>query len=213
MKVSPLTLCLVTDEVALKGRPLLDVVKAAVNGGVTLVQLREKNLNTRAFIDRAIKLKAYLDTVQIPLIINDRVDIALAISANGVHVGQSDMPVSLVKKIAPPDMIVGLSIETLSQAEQAESLHVSYYGVGPIYPTPTKQDAALALGIDGLKILRAQSHKFLMAIGGVNQENVGAVIRAGADGVAVVSAICSAKDPEKAAIVIRSQIDQELQNR
>ncbi len=206
-------LCLVTDEQAMMGRPFFEIVEAAVQGGVSLVQLREKNLETRAFLDRAFELKSLLSNYDIPLIINDRLDIALAVEADGVHVGQSDMPVELVRKLIPHDTHVGLSIEKLAQGIEANDWDVSYFGIGPIYPTPTKMDASPAMGLAGITELKQHSDHFLMAIGGVNLDNIREVIRAGADGVAVVSAICSASNPEATAGKLRQMIKEELDNR
>ena len=206
-------LCLVTDEKACKGRPLPEVVAAAVKGGVSIVQLREKDLESRPFLRRAEILMEILAPQGIPLIINDRVDIALAISADGVHVGQKDMPIPQVRDLLSPYSIVGLSIETPTQGQSANSLETTYYGVGPIFSTPTKPDAAPAMGLEGLQELRTQTRRPLMAIGGINLDNVREVIQAGADGIAVVSAICSAEDPEAMARNLRRVVDEELEKR
>ena len=192
-------LYLVTDENLCLGRNLEQVVEAAVHGGVTMVQLREKNLSTRQFLDRARLLHNLLKPHQIPLIINDRVDIALAIDAEGVHVGQNDMPVAEVRKLLRPEKIVGYSVENINQALEAENMQVDYLGVSPVYVTPTKEELFSQWGIDGLKALRKVSRHKLVAIGGIKESNLEAVSKAGADGIAVVSAICSAPDPEKAA--------------
>lgn len=190
-------LYLVTDEKASLGRNIIDVVKQALKGGVTVVQLREKELNTRQFIERATELKKILKPYNVPLIINDRIDIALAIEADGVHIGQSDMPLELVKKILPGNMIIGLSVETIQQVREAEDLNVDYLGVSPIFSTPTKTDFdQKPWGLEGLRKAREISKHILVAIGGINAENAGDVIKAGADGIAVVSGICSADNPE-----------------
>ncbi len=206
-------LCLVTDEQAMRGRPFLEVVEAAVKGGVTMVQLREKTLNTLLFIKRAAALKELLSHYDIPLMINDRMDIALVVDAAGIHVGQQDMPVESVRRFIKEDKLVGLSIENITQGIEANKLPVDYYGVGPIYHTPTKEDIAPPIGLEGIGRLKKQTHHVLMAIGGIKQENVREVIRAGADGVAVVSAICSADDPMAAAKALRDIIDKELEQR
>ncbi|MEM6628714.1 MAG: thiamine phosphate synthase [Bacteroidota bacterium] len=206
-------LCLVTDEKACKGRPLPEVVAAAVKGGVSIVQLREKELDSRHFLRRAELLLEILAPQGIPLIINDRVDIALAISADGVHVGQQDMPIPQVRELLSPYSIVGLSIENLDQGIAAQSLETTYYGVGPIFTSPTKADAAPAMGLIKLKELRAQTSRPLMAIGGITIDNAREVIQAGADGLAVVSAICSADDPEESARKLRQIVDEELRLR
>jgi len=206
-------LCLVTDEKAMQGRPFLKVVEEALKGGVTMVQLREKTLDTRLFLKRAAALKEMLSPYDVPLMINDRMDIAMVVDAAGIHVGQQDMPVESVRQFLSTDKLVGLSIENVSQGLIANDLPVDYYGLGPIYHTPTKDDIAPPIGLEGIERLKKQTHHVLMAIGGIHEENVREVIRAGADGVAVVSAICSAQDPKAAASALRDAIDEELDQR
>jgi thiamine-phosphate pyrophosphorylase len=197
-----LRLCLVTDAAACAPRDLADVVRAAVRGGVTCVQLREKDLATRAFVARACLLREVLSEAprKVPLIVNDRVDVALACGADGVHVGQSDMPATLVRRMLP-EAIIGLSVESLAdvRAVADQGLPVDYLGVSPVFATPTKADAAPALGLAGLAAIRALTRLPLVAIGGIGHANAAAVFAAGADGLAVVSAICAAADPEGAA--------------
>ena len=201
-------LCLVTDRGLCGGRPLEDIVREAVRGGIASVQLREKELSTRAFVAEATRIKALLAPHGIPLIINDRVDVALAIGAEGVHVGQSDMPAALVRKLVGPDVIIGLSVETWADVEEAESLPVDYLGVSPVFATPTKTDTRGAWGLEGLARIRAFSRHPLVAIGGLNASNIRSVVTAGAEGIAVVSAICAAKDPAQAARTLcRCMID------
>jgi thiamine-phosphate pyrophosphorylase len=192
-------LYLVTDEKASRGRDIINIVKQALKGGVTVVQLREKELSTRQFVERASELKKILKPYNVPLIINDRVDIALAIEADGVHIGQSDMPLEMVKKIVPGNMIIGLSVETVQQVREAEGLEVDYLGVSPIFSTPTKTNFdERPWGLEGLRKARAISKHIIVGIGGINADNAEDVIKAGADGIAVVSGICSADDPETA---------------
>ncbi len=194
------SLYLVTDEKVSKGRSIINVVRLAVEGGVTIVQLREKELSTRQFIERALELKKILNPLRVPLIINDRVDIAIAINADGIHIGQSDMPFEMVKQMVPKEMIIGLSVETMEQAREAEKYDIDYLGVSPIFSTPTKTNFnERPWGLEGLKKLRSFSKHKLVAIGGINTNNVADVINAGADGVSVVSAICSSNDPKIAA--------------
>jgi thiamine-phosphate pyrophosphorylase len=204
-------LYLVTDRDLACGRPLEGVVAAAVHGGVTAVQLREKSCCTREFIELGRTLKTLLGPLRIPLIVNDRVDVALAIGADGVHIGQQDMDCACGRTILGPDAVIGLSIETVEQAREAASLDLDYLGVGPVFPTSTKPDAALALGLAGLADVRALSRRPIVAIGGIGVRNVQAVIQAGADGIAVVSALCAAADPERAARELRASIDAALQ--
>lgn len=193
-----LRLHLVTDAVQCGERGLLAVVQSAVRGGVTCVQLREKSLDTRAFVERARALKALLSPLRIPLLVNDRVDVALAAGADGVHVGQSDMAPQDVRRLMP-GALIGLSIESWQQMHEAERAPVDYYGISPVFATSSKADAAPALGLAGLQQLRRMTARPLVAIGGIQAGNVAAVMAAGADGVAVVSALCAADDPARAA--------------
>jgi thiamine-phosphate pyrophosphorylase len=137
------------------------------------------------------------------LIIKDRLDIALAVRAAGVHLGQHDLPCIEARRIAGKQMIIGLSVETVEQARNAEGLEVDYLGVGPIFPTPTKTDAAKPIGLAGLQEVHRHSQHKLVAIGGINFSNAQAVREAGADGIAVVSAICAAANPRAAAMELR----------
>ncbi|MDB5999100.1 MAG: thiamine phosphate synthase [Rhizobacter sp.] len=189
-----LRLYLVTDSALCLGRPLADVVAAALHGGVSCVQLREKHLDTRAFIEQAMTLRALLRPLGIPLVVNDRVDVALACEADGVHLGQSDMPVHIARRLLPPHVFIGLSVETLAQVREAATLDVDYLGVSPIHATPTKLDTATPWGLEGLRTAREATALPLVAIGGIHPESVCDVLTAGADGIAVVSAICSAPD-------------------
>ncbi len=193
------SLYLVTDRGLARGRSTLDIVKAAVNGGVTCVQLREKDCSTLEFIEQALSIKDYLSARGIPLIINDRLDVAQAVKADGIHLGQTDMPLDMARVIVGDSMIIGISAESLEDAIEGEKGGADYLGVSPIYATPTKTDTAPALGLEGLCQIRAAVKIPLVGIGGLNRENAAEVIRNGADGVAVVSAIVSAEDPAAAA--------------
>jgi thiamine-phosphate pyrophosphorylase len=196
---SILRLCLVTDRRLARGRPLAEIVDAAVRGGVTMVQLREKAATTRAFLEEARALKALLAPLGIRLVVNDRLDIAMAIDADGVHVGQTDLPVEEVRRFAGPDKIVGLSITNATQIMRPDAAAADYLGIGPIYRQQTKDDAATPLGVEGFRRLRALTPKPVVAIGGLKPDNSAAVLAAGADGIAVVSAIVEADEPEAAA--------------
>lgn len=192
-------LCLVTDRALLGGRALADVVGAAVRGGVTLVQLREKTASTRAFLEDARALKALLSGTGVPLVINDRVDIALAVGAEGVHVGQSDMPVADVRRLVGEGMLIGLSITRAEELAGADAAAADYLGIGPVHPQHTKADAAAPLGLGGFARLRRLTRKPVLAIGGVKAADAALLREEGADGLAVVSAILGAPDPEAAA--------------
>ncbi|MCB1102207.1 MAG: thiamine phosphate synthase [Kiritimatiellae bacterium] len=204
--VVDLSLYLVTDRALCRGRSLAEVVAAAVAGGVSVVQLREKDLPTRAFIEEARHLKTLLAPKGVPLIINDRVDVAWAAEADGVHLGQSDMTVADARRLLGPRALIGLSIEKRSQVDEADAGEADYLAASPVFSTPTKTDTAPALGLEGVAFLRGKTPRPLVAIGGVNLANAAEVIGAGADGLAVVSAICSAADPEAAARALKAAV-------
>ncbi|MFO1117398.1 MAG: thiamine phosphate synthase [Beijerinckiaceae bacterium] len=195
-----LRLCLVTDRDLSRGRPTLDIVGAAVRGGATMVQLREKNATTRAFLEEARALKEFLAPFGVPLAINDRLDIALAVGADILHVGQSDMHVDDVRRIAGDRLAVGLSITCEADMLRADARAADYLGVGPVYAQQTKPDATPPLGIEGFRALMQHATKPVVAIGGLNAGNSAPVLAAGAAGLAVVSAIVAADDVEKAAM-------------
>ncbi|MDD8030810.1 MAG: thiamine phosphate synthase [Acidobacteriota bacterium] len=202
-----LSLYLVTDRRLAQNRPLQELVKRAVSGGVTVVQLREKDCSSREFLELALEIKKVL-TPEIPLIINDRLDIALAAKADGLHLGQTDLPVEVARKLLGPRAIIGLSVETSEQLTRARNLPVDYLALSPVFLTSTKTDTAPAWGLEGIAEARKITSQPLVAIGGLNKTNVPEVIKAGADGVAVVSAICAAEDPEEAARNLRRLVDE-----
>lgn len=202
-----LRLYLVTDQSSAAGRTLTDVVAAAVQGGVTCVQLREKELNTCDFFAQAILLKELLAPYGIPLVINDRIDVALACGAQGVHLGQSDMPVEAARRLLPPEVFIGWSVETMDDVVRSAALPVDYLGVSPIHATPTKTDTQAPWGLEGLRRVRSATALPLVAIGGIHAGNARAVLSAGADGLAVVSALCGAQDPRAAATALRKLVD------
>ena len=205
------SLYLVTDRGLARGRSTLEIVSAAVHGGATVVQLREKDCSTRDFIEQGLAIKEFLKDQGVPLIINDRVDVAQAVRADGVHLGQTDMPLGLAKKILGDSMIIGISAESLQDAIEAEKGGADYLGVSPIYATPTKTDTAPPLGLEGLRQIRKAVRLPLVGIGGLNRDNAAEVIRSGADGVAVVSAIVAADDPQTAADAIKQTIKEAQQ--
>ena len=190
---------LVTDRALSLGRPVEEIAAAAVRGGVSAVQIREKNLSKGAFTERAEGLMRLLAPRGIPLIVNDRVDVALAAGAGGVHLGQSDMPYREARRLLGPGAVVGVSVETMEQAEEVDGEYVDYLGVGPIFPTLSKTDTGALWGLEGLRAVRGVTALPLAAIGGINGGNAAEVFAAGADVAAVISAICSAEDPEGAA--------------
>ena len=204
MTPEQLRLYLVTDRGLSLGRDIEWIVGEAVAGGVTIVQLREKDIDTREFVALGLRLKALLAPLGVPLIINDRVDVALAVDADGVHIGQSDMPYDVARRLLGPDKIIGLSVETLDQVKEANLLDVDYIAVSPVYSTPTKTDTAPPFGLEGLRQAVSLSRHPGVAIGGMNAATAPAVLATGIDGVAVVSAICSAPDPRAAAAALRA---------
>jgi thiamine-phosphate pyrophosphorylase len=200
-------LYLVTDRPIAGARPIEDVVCAAARGGVTAVQLREKECGTREFVELGRRLKALLVPFGVPLLVNDRVDVALAVGADGVHIGQADMNFRDARALLGPEAAIGLSVETMEQAQEAERLGAAYLGVSSVFPTATKPGTAPEWGLAGLGRLRAASRHVLVGIGGITVENAAEVIQAGADSVAVVSAICGARDPENAARELRRVVE------
>lgn len=197
------SLYVLTDRRAVGDRSLVDVIRAAIQGGATAVQLRDKDASTRALIELGRALLAITRPAGVPLIVNDRVDVALAIDADGVHVGQDDMPAVLARRLLGPERILGVSAGTVEEALQAQADGADYVGTGDVYGTPTKADAGIPIGIDGLaEVVRAVSIP-VVAIGGIKAENAAAALAAGASGVAVISAILGASDPEAAARQLR----------
>ena len=202
-----LGLYLVTDRAALLGRDLFEAAGQAAAGGARLVQLREKHASTREFVELARGLMALLRPLGAQLIINDRVDVALAADADGVHVGQDDMHPADVRALLGPDKIIGLSVTGEDEARAAKGLPVDYLGAGPVFATATKADAGAPQGLAGLARMAALAEVPVAAIGAITAANAAAVLAAGADGLAVVSAICAAPDPRAAARELRAIVD------
>lgn len=199
------SLNLVTDTALCAPRDLFWVVLQAVRGGVTLVQLREKQANTRDFVQLGRKLKSALNPFSVPLLINDRVDVALACGADGVHLGQTDLHYNDARKILGPQSYIGVSIETEAQAKEAQGWDVDYIAVSPVFSTQTKVDTVAPWGLQRLAQLAQGARHPVVAIGGIDSKNAQSIFRAGAKGVAVVSAICAASDPKAAARAIQLQ--------
>lgn len=202
-----LSLYLVTDRSLSMGRSMDKIVEQAVKGGATMVQLREKDCTTREFLKLAQHLKGVLAPLDVPLIINDRIDIALASDADGLHIGQSDMPYDIARQLLGPNKIIGLSVENMEQAKAANDIDVDYIGISPVFSTNTKTDIQTPFGLEGVQTIASFSRHPMVAIGGINAENTPLIMRAGANGVAVVSAIVSAEDPCQAAQHIKHQIE------
>lgn len=206
-----LSLYLVTDRSLLFGRRLEDVVEQAVAGGVTIVQLREKESSSREFYELAMSLKQMLCKYHVPLIINDRLDIALACNADGIHIGQSDLPYGVIRELLGYDKIIGLSVENIDEVVIANKLDVDYIALSPLFSTQTKLDIKTPFGGDGLrKALKMSQHKTI-AIGGISLDNIDKCV--GLDGVAVVSAIMSSDNPKQAACDMKAKIDDYMINK
>jgi len=202
-----LTLYLVVGSDAVGGRALTDVVSAAVKGGVTLVQLREKDAPFEQMVEQASALKALLAPLGVPLIVNDHLDVALAAEADGLHLGQDDGDPQAARNAIGPERILGLSAGDPEEAATVDPAIVDYAGIGPAYATGSKADAGEAIGLSGLRRLRACLDLPLVAIGGIDSDKAAAVMTTGVQGVAVVSAICATDDPEAAARKLRDAIE------
>ena len=192
------TLYLCTDHDLMRADTVEDAVRQALLGGVTMVQLREKNCSAKEFFETAQRVKKITDQAGVPLIINDRVDIALAVDADGVHVGQSDIPAAEARRLLGPDKIIGVSARTVEQARKAEADGADYLGVGAMFVTGTKQDAKVT-SKEELKRIRAAVAIPIVAIGGIKADNVEELKGTGIDGVAVVSAVIAAENIASAA--------------
>ncbi len=202
------SLYLVTDRELAGARPLPEIVRSGVAAGVSVVQLRDKESSTRRMIELAEELLAITRPASIPLIVNDRVDVALAVGAEGVHVGQDDMPAAMARRLLGPHKILGVTAATPAQALEAMADGADYIGCNAVFFTPTKVDTGLPSGIEGFRRLAHSVPLPVIAIGGVKAHNAAALIRAGAAGVAVVSAVMAADDPGDAARGLRAVVDE-----
>jgi thiamine-phosphate pyrophosphorylase len=200
------------------GHQLADLARACARGGATLVQLRDKLSATRALIEEARAIKEALANLGVPFVVNDRVDVALAAGADGVHVGPEDMAVKDARQLLGPDAIVGLSIKSVAEAEAAPLALIDYVGSGGVYATASKQQNNRPIGPTGLAriiaVLRRRAPDLpVCGIAGIDADNAGEVIAAGADGVAVISALSLAPDPAAAARALRDIVDGMLAKR
>ena len=200
MKEFSLHLYLVTDEAAKCRHSLLETVQRAVDGGVTIVQYRSTNPDAGTCYREALPIRDFLASHGVPFIVNNRIDLALALDADGVHIGQRDLPVPAVRAMIGPDRILGLSVSNADQLRAVDAALVDYLGMGPVFPTISKLNAPPVLGVDGFAALASQSPLPVVAIGGLDVERARLVRATGAaSGIAVGSAICGAEDPEAAA--------------
>ncbi|EPY2273571.1 thiamine phosphate synthase [Clostridium sporogenes] len=192
-------LYLITDRRFLEGRELKKVVEDAILGGVTIVQVREKDVSTREFYNVAKEVKEVTDYYKVPIIINDRLDIAQAIDAHGVHLGQKDMHLNIARRILGKDKIIGISVGNVKEALEAENNGADYLGIGTIFPTGSKKDVDAIIGIDGLSKIKNNISIPSVAIGGINKTNFKDVLNTGIEGISVISAILDEDDIKLAA--------------
>lgn len=206
MKLSKddLLLYAITDRGSLDKNVFFEKIEEALQGGVTILQLREKELDEDSFTDEAIEVKALCRKYGVPLIINDNVDVALKSGADGVHVGIEDMPIDEIRRKAPDSFIIGATCKTVEQAQSAESLGADYMGVGAVFPSPTKKNA-VRITREQLKEICSSVSIPAVAIGGITLENVGGLQGGGMSGIAVVSAVFSADDIQKAASLLKEK--------
>ncbi len=206
MKRFDLSLYLVLDPELCRPLGMVETARLAVAGGVTMVQLRDKNASTAQLIETGRALKAALAGTGVPLIVNDDVEAAVAIGADGLHVGQDDRDALTARRLIGPDMILGLSVETEALAAAVDPAVVDYVGAGPVFATATKPGHKPPIGMDGLARLVAATPLSAVAIGGLKTDHVDAVLKTGARGLAVVSAICAQPDPKAAAFELSEAI-------
>ena len=203
----PYLLYLVTDAGLSRGRGQAEIVQAAIRGGATIVQYREKAASTRRMIEEAAGLLGICRAAGVPFIVNDRLDVALAVDADGIHVGQDDMPAFVARRLIGKKKILGVSAGSVDEARRAVDDGADYIGASPVFSTPTKPDAPPPLGIDGLRAMSRAVSIPVVAIGGINQGNAATIMEAGAAGIAVVSAIVGAEDVEAAARCLREVLE------
>lgn len=183
------SLYLITDRSILKGKDIFTAVEEALEGGVTLLQLREKDISSLDFYNLAIKLKELAKAYNVPLIINDRLDIALAVDADGLHIGQEDLPLKIARKLLGPSKILGYSVANVEEAIYGEQNGADYLGVGPVYPTGSKDDAGMPIGLENLKKIKESVAIPMVGIGGIGLANIAEVKTTGIEGVSLISAI------------------------
>ncbi len=186
----------------------LTVAEQAIQGGVDIIQLREKTLDQKSFIERAIELKNITDRYSVPLIINDHLTVAMKVNAFGIHVGNSDLPPSVVKDIWKECSHIGYSFEYIEQLQNSEISYADAIGISPVFKTETKTDTVTEWGLEGIQSIRNKTDLPLIAIGNINHTNAAEVLNAGADCIAVVSAICAAEDPKQSAMSLKQIINQ-----
>ena len=202
-----LRLYLCADSMFFEGRTLTDILEEAIAGGVSMVQIREKNISTREFYDITCAALDITKAHRLPLVVNDRLDITLASGADGLHIGQSDLPLKAVRKIAGGKLFIGVSAGTLEEALTAEKDGADYLGVGAVFPTGSKADAGDAIGLEQLTKICAAVNIPVIGIGGIGPQNAMEVIKTGAAGIAVISAILSQRDIKAAAETLKAKVE------
>jgi len=200
-------LYVITGSAFLRGRSLEEVITAAIRGGADTIQLREKDFGGRALLEAGRLLRRITAEHGVRLIVNDRIDVAIGVDADGVHLGQSDLPITVARDILGPGKIVGLSTHSVAEAVAAERAGADYIGLGPMFPTRTKLDTEPVVGPDGVRDVRRHVRLPIVAIGGIRPEHAAEIIGNGANAVAVISAVIGADDVEGAARTVRQIVD------
>lgn len=199
-------LYLVTDQDVVGNRDLIHSIEESIQGGATIVQLREKNCSSLEFYELALKVKEITSKYNVPLIINDRLDIALAVKADGLHIGQEDLPLLVARKLVGEDMIIGVSATTLEEAMLAQKQGADYVGIGSMYPTSTKLDAK-HVSLENLRLIREAITIPIVGIGGISEANVSELMEINIDGVAIVSAILGKENIKLATDVLSKLVN------
>lgn len=202
-----LRLIVITDPDCGRGRDLLDVVRAGLAGGAPAIQLRAKHLPTRQLLDLGKALRELTRSSGALLFVNDRIDVALAVAADGAHLGQDDLRIQAARRIVPAPFLLGVSVDTPEEAVVAEKAGASYVGLGPVYATGSKLDAGPVIGPAGVRAVRAVCGLPIVAIGGIDAANAAEAVQAGADGVAVIRAVMGAEDPGVAASTLIAAVE------
>jgi len=209
MKDLKLGLYIITGAYPELGRSHIDIARAALEGGADAIQLRAKDLGGRDMLELSLRIREMVDKSGrgCLFVVNDRVDVALAAGADGVHLGQDDLPAVEARTLIAEDIILGISAMTPEMAEKAQAEGADYLGVGPAFPTPTKPDAGIVIGVEGIRNIKQAVDVPVVAIGGINQDNAGQVMEAGVDGIAVISAVATAENMLDAVLRLRRCVD------
>ncbi len=209
-----LGLYVIVDEGLVGGKNLAHLLNAALDGGADAIQFRAKRLSKRGYYEKAVSLLPVARRLGVPFFVNDHIDVALAISADGIHLGQNDLPCAAARELVPSSMLLGISTHSVSEAEKAVADGADYVAIGSVFPTGTKENLEAVVGLRMIgEVKSAVGEAPLIAIGGIDAANAGEVIRAGADGVAVASAVISADDPGSATRELKEIVRIELDRR